>query len=50
MRGWGAAPSSRRWDSQCQLTFEGCELFWQVLFIAVLLVTEELLQRQADEC
>lgn len=27
------------------LTFEGCELFRQVLFIAVLLVTEELLQR-----
>lgn len=28
------------------LTFEGRELFWQVLFIAVLLVTEELLQRR----
>lgn len=36
--------------SQPQRTFEGCELFWQVLFITVLLVTEKLLQRQEDKC
>lgn len=33
---------------QPQLTFEGCKLFWQVLFIAVFLVTEKLLQSQED--
>lgn len=39
-RGWG-----RWWLWQPRLTFEGCKLFGQVLFITVLLVTEKLLQR-----
>lgn len=38
-------PQERMQGSQPQLTFEGCELFWKVLFITVLLVTEKLLQR-----
>lgn len=33
---------------QPQLTFEGCKLLWQVLFITVFLVTEKLLQSQED--
>lgn len=42
----GAARASRgQLGRQPRLTFEGCELFRQVLFIAVLLVTEELLRR-----
>ena len=48
-KGWRGPPSSPGGvGSQPQLTFKGCKFFRQVLFITVLLVTEELLQRRED--